>query len=61
MPKMSPRTKHIALPYNYFINKVEKFQISIVAVSTHDQLADQFTKGLAEVLFLKARKKLMGW
>ena len=61
MPEMSPRTKHIALPYHFFRSKVEELQIKVVGISTHDQLADQFTKGLVEVLFVKVRKELMGW
>ena len=61
MPKMSPRTKHIALPYHFFRSKVEELGIKVVAISTHDQLGDQFTKGLNEALFVKARKELMGW
>ena len=61
MPKMFPRTKHIALPYHFFRSKVEELEIKVVAVSTHDQLADQFTKGLTADIFTKARKLLMGW
>ena len=61
MTKMSPRTKHIVLPYHFFRIKVEDLQISVVDISTHDQLADQFTKGLTELLFVKSRKGLMGW
>ena len=61
IPKMSRRTKHIALPYHFFRSKVEELQIKVVAIFTHNQLADQFTKGLVEVLFVKARKELMGW
>ena len=61
MPKMSPRTKHIGLPYHFFRTKVEELEIKVIGVSTHDQLADQFTKGLTMVLFVKARKALMGW
>ena len=56
MPKMSPRTKHIALPYHFFRSKIEELQVKVVGIFTHDQLADQFTKGLVEVLFIKARK-----
>ena len=61
MPKMSPRTKHIALPYHFFRSKVKELEIKVVAISTHDQLGDQFTKGLNEALFVKARKELIGW
>ena len=61
MPKMSPRTKHIALPYHFFRSKVKELEIKVVAVSTHEQLGNQFTEGLNEALFFKARKELMGW
>ena len=42
MPKISPRTKHIGLPYHWFRNKVSFLEIDIQAVSSADQLADQF-------------------
>ena len=61
MPKMSPRTKHIGLPYHFFRTKIEELEIKVIGVSTHDQHADQFTKGLTVDLFVKARKALMGW
>ena len=60
MPKMAPRTKHIALPYHFFRSKVVEVEIKVVPISTHDQLADQFTKGIPETSFVKARKRLMG-
>ena len=59
-PKMSPRTKHIAIPYHFFRSKVGK-EIKVVAVNTDNQLADQFTKGLPQDKFLRDRKLLMGW
>ena len=61
MPKMSPRTKHIALPYHFFRSKVEELDIMVLPIDTNDQLADQFTKGLIEGKFELARKALMGW
>ena len=61
MPKISHRTKHIALPYHFFRSKVVELEIKVVPISTHDQLVDHFTKGLPEVSFMKARKRLMGW
>ena len=61
MPKMSPRTKHIAIPYHFFRTKVTELEIAVIGVSTTDQLADQFTKGLTEDMFKRARKELMGW
>ena len=61
MPKMSPRTKHIAIPYHFFRSKVQELEIEILPIGTTNQLADQFTKGLVEVKFVSARKALMGW
>jgi len=45
MPKISPRTKHIAIPYHFSRSKIDK-EIKVVAINTDNQLADQFTKGL---------------
>ena len=61
MPKMSPRTKHIAIPYHFFRTKVEELEIKVIAVDTKSQLADQFTKGLPTAKFEYDRKLLMGW
>ena len=61
MPKMSPRTKHIAIPYHFFRTQVKNLEIAVKAISTDNQLADQFTKGLPQDKFLRDRKLLMGW
>ena len=61
VPKMSPRTKHIAIPYHFFREKVANGEINIVGVATDNQLADQFTKGLPQDKFLRDRKRLVGW
>ena len=61
MPKMSPRTKHIAIPYHFFRTQVENLEIKIVGINTENQLADQFTKGLPQDKFGKDRKILMVW
>ena len=61
VPKMSPRTKHIAIPYHFFRSKVDNGEIKIVGVTTDSQLADQFTKGLPQDKFLRDRHKLLGW
>ena len=61
MPKMSPRTKHIAVPYHFFRSKVMNLEIQVVAISTDNQLGDQFTKGLPPEKFVRDRKRLMGW
>ena len=61
MPKLSPRTKHIAIPYHWFRTQVERLEIAVEPVSTDKQLADQFTKGLPADRFESGRKALMGW
>ena len=61
MPKISPRTKHIAVPYHFFRTKVRELEIQVIAIETDNQLADQFTKGLPVAKFVAFRKHLMGW
>jgi hypothetical protein len=61
MPKLTPRTKHIGIPYHWFRTQVERLEIHIERVDTKNQLADQFTKGLTMDAFRQARKSLMGW
>ena len=59
--KFSPRTKHIAIKYHHFREKVEKGIVSIHPIDTKEQTADIFTKPLDESLFIYLRKKLVGW
>lgn len=61
MPRLTPRTKHIGIPYHWFREQVESLQIQLERVDTKNQLADQFTKGLPTSLFREARKRLVGW
>ena len=61
MPKISSRTKHIAVPYHFFRTKVRELEIQVLAIGTDNQLADQFTKGLPVAKFVAFRKHLMGW
>jgi hypothetical protein len=61
MPKLTPRTKHIGIPYHWFRTQVEKLEIQIESIDTKEQLGDQFTKGLPVDAFRLARKRLMGW
>ena len=60
MPKLTPRTKHIGIPYHWFRTKVERLEIHIESIDTNDQLGDQFTKGLPVDSFRRARERLMG-
>ena len=61
LPKMSPRTKHIPIPYHFFRSKIENLEIKVLGIGTDNQVADQFTKGLPQDKFQRARKNLMGW
>jgi hypothetical protein len=40
MPKLTPRTKHIAITYRWFRTQVENMEIHIESINTNDQLAD---------------------
>ena len=65
-PKFTPRTKHIAIKYHHFRKHVitqansEGF-ILLEYCSTHDQIADIFTKPVRDDIFFKLRKSFMGW
>jgi len=61
VPKMRPWTKHMNIKYHHFRQHVESGLLSLHYVSTEKQLADMFTKNLSEDLFVKHRKKLIGW
>jgi hypothetical protein len=60
-PRYRPRTKHIAIKYHHFHEHVRNGSISIEAIDTKEQIADQFTKGLQHATFVYLREKLLGW
>ena len=66
-PKMSPRTKHIAVKYHHFRSNIvaehnaNKNGICVRKISIDLQKADLFTKGLTADKFVVIRKLLMGW
>ena len=59
--KYRPRTKFLNIKLHHFIYYVERGEITIHKVSTHDQRADYLTKPLDEVTHKKHRNKLQGW
>jgi hypothetical protein len=61
VPKMRPRTKHLNIKYHHFREEVRKGTISIYHARTEDQIADIFTKPLAETPFTKHRERIQGW
>jgi hypothetical protein len=55
MPKLSPRTRHLAVPLHWYRSKVINLEIVIRSVSSASQLGDQFTKGLGRDPFERSR------
>ncbi|KAL7479352.1 hypothetical protein ACHAW6_005086 [Cyclotella cf. meneghiniana] len=60
-PKLTPMTKHIAIKYHHFCKHVSDGTIKIEHIDTKEQIADIFTKALADSTFNYLRSKLMGW
>ena len=61
-PKLTPRTKHIAIKYHWFKDHIgEDKGILLQKIESENQKADIFTKGLTLDTFRKIRKLLMGW
>jgi len=61
-PRMTPRSKHIAVPpYHFFRKHVANGTIKIFKVESSMNTADIFTKGLDRVKYQALRKLLMGW
>ena len=66
LPRMTPRSKHIAVRYHWFRQYVSTDDgkdggIVVKKIGTKDQLANIFTKGLGPMLFEGLRKELCGW
>jgi hypothetical protein len=61
-PKMTPRTKHIAVKYHHFRSKIGPDKgIIIQRIDTNEQKTNIFTKGLGAQQFAYIRKLVMGW
>jgi hypothetical protein len=60
-PRYRPRTKHIAIKYHHFREHIKNGTVTVSAIDTKDQIADQFTKGLQVSIFKFLRTKLLGW
>jgi hypothetical protein len=57
-PVEHSRTKHIDIRYHFLRDHQQRGDIEIAYVSTHNQLADIFTKLLDEKSFRKLRNEL---
>eukprot|EP00980_Cylindrotheca_fusiformis_P017882 scaffold5678_cov71-Cylindrotheca_fusiformis.AAC.1 len=67
LPKLRPRTKHLAIQYHHFRSWTvegvngEPPRIKIKYIATAEQEADIMTKPLPRVAFQYLRKKMCGW
>jgi hypothetical protein len=57
-PVFHARTKHIEVDYHFVQEKVMNPDVLIKFISTNDQVADVFTKGLTSSRFLSLKSKL---
>jgi hypothetical protein len=57
-PVFHARTKHIEVDYHFVREKVMNRDVLIKFISTNDQVADVFTKGLTSSRFLSLKSKL---
>ena len=55
---MHYRTKHIDIRHHFLRDHVQKGEVKLEFVDTHDQLADIFAKPLAREPFFKIRREL---
>lgn len=61
LPKITPQSKHFAVKYHWFREKLDEMNVVIQYIKTNFQKVDSFTKGLTKVEFKTKRKLLMGW
>ena len=60
-PRMTPRSKSIAVKYHWFRERLIPGVIEIKAVGTENQAADIFTKATSQAIFERLRRVLLGW
>ena len=51
LPKITPQSKHFAVKYNWFREKLDEYGFEILPVRTDKQKADLCTKGLLQTEF----------
>jgi hypothetical protein len=60
-PRMTPRSKHIAVKYHWFRKHLRKGFIEVHPIRSDDQKADILTKALTRIKHERARFLTMGW
>ena len=67
LPKLQPRTKHIAIQYHHFRSWTVRGldgkdpKVAVQHISTNKQIANIMTKALPKLQFEYLRKRLIGW
>ena len=61
VPKLRPQSKHINTTYHHFREHVRKDIIRVFPIGASDQLTDMYTKPQEQNLFLRHRKKILGF
>jgi hypothetical protein len=61
IPRLTPRSKHIAVKYHFFHHHVESGDICVQHIASNENLADLFTKGLVKEKFTYLCCKLCGY
>ena len=56
---VNKRTKHIDIRHHFVRESIKNKEVQLKWVSTHDQLADIFTKGLLKIKFHYLRQLLV--
>lgn len=59
--KVTPHTKHFAIKYHWFREKLDELKIVMKYIDTKAQKADLLTKGLTGKDFISKRSSIMGW
>jgi hypothetical protein len=57
-PVFRDKSKHIEIKYHYIRDMVQRKAIHVMYLSTHEQVADVFTKLLARMKFEHFRERL---
>jgi len=61
LPKITPQSKHFAVKYHWFRERLKEYGFEILPVRTDEQKADLFMKGLLQTESRTKQHMIMGW